>query len=85
MALTMPAVTLLSKPNGEPIANTQSPTRNLAGSPKATLDSPVASILISATSVRLSEPITLALNSRLSFKVTVISSAAATTWALVMM
>ena len=32
-ALTMPAVTLFSKPNGEPIAITHSPGRSFDGSP----------------------------------------------------
>ncbi len=43
-----------------------------------------ASIFRSATSVRLSAPITLALNSRLSDRRTVTSSAPSTTCALVM-
>ena len=34
LALTMPAVTVFSKPNGEPIATTHSPTLSLVGSPK---------------------------------------------------
>jgi hypothetical protein len=37
LALTMPAVTLLSKPNGEPIATTHSPTLRTPGSPKRTV------------------------------------------------
>ena len=85
LALTMPAVTVFSKPNGEPIATTHSPTLSLVGSPKRTAGRPVASILITAMSVRRSAPITLALNSRLSVKRTVISSAPSTTWALVRM
>ncbi len=68
MALTIPAVTVFSKPNGEPIATTHSPTRSLLGSPKATFGSALASILSTATSVRRSVPMTLALNSRLSVK-----------------
>jgi len=82
-ALTIPAVTVLSKPNGEPIASTHSPTLSFDGSPNRTAGSPVASILMSAMSVRLSAPITFALNSRLSVNLTVISSAPSTTWALV--
>ena len=85
LALTMPAVTVFSKPKGAPIATTHSPTFSLLGSPKRTAGSPLASILMSATSVRLSAPITLALNSRLSVKRTLISSAPSRTWALVMM
>ncbi|MNC92270.1 hypothetical protein D3C83_86650 [compost metagenome] len=77
---TMPAVTVFSKPNGEPIATTHSPTLSLPGSPNLTAGSaPVGSILISAMSDRLSLPITLALNSRLSVSLTVISSAPSTT------
>ena len=66
----MPAVTVFSKPNGEPIAKTHSPTRTLDESPIVKRGKPVASILTKATSVRLSAPINLALNSRLSGKVT---------------
>src|SRR6267143_400253 len=61
LALTMPAVTVLSKPNGEPIATTHSPTLSRFGSPIRTAGNPVASILISARSVRLSAPIARAL------------------------
>ena len=86
VALMMPAVTVLAKPNGEPIATTHSPTRSLARMlPIFTIGRPVASTLITATSLRLSAPITLALSSRLSVKRTVISSAFSTTWALVTM
>ena len=85
LALTMPAVTVFSKPNGEPIATTHSPTLSLFGSPKRTAGRPVASILITAMSVRRSAPITLALNSRLSVKRTLISSAPSMTCALVRM
>jgi hypothetical protein len=82
-ALTMPAVTVLEKPKGEPIATTHSPTLRRFGSPMRTVGRPLASILMSARSVRLSAPMTRALNSRLSVRLTVISSAASTTWALV--
>ena len=85
LALTMPAVIVFSKPNGEPIATTHSPTFSLFGSPKRTAGRPVASILITAMSVRRSAPITLALNSRLSVKRTLISSAPSITCALVRM
>ena len=84
-ALMIPAVTLFSKPNGEPIATTHSPTLSLFGSPNFTDCRPAASILITATSVRRSAPITFALNSRLSLNLTVISSAWSTTWAFVRM
>jgi hypothetical protein len=73
LALTMPAVTEFSKPKGEPMATTHSPTE-LARIAHFDAGSPLASILISATSVRLSAPITLALNSRLSVSFTVTSS-----------
>ena len=81
----MPAVTLLSNPKGEPIANTHSPTLSLLGSPWMTLGRSVASILRRAISVLLSAPITRARNSRLSVSFTVISSADSMTCALVRM
>ncbi|MCC2673941.1 MAG: hypothetical protein K0R58_888 [Ramlibacter sp.] len=85
LALTMPAVTVFSRPNGEPIAITHSPTFSLLTSPIRTNGRPVASILMTATSVRLSGvPITFALNSLLSGKVTSTSSAPSTTCAFVM-
>ena len=70
---------VFSKPNGEPIAATHSPTLSLLGSPTVTLGKPVASILTNATSVRLSAPIIFALNSRLSNNLTITSSASLTT------
>ena len=45
LALTMPAVTVLSRPNGEPIAITHSPTLSLETSPMRTVGRPLASIL----------------------------------------
>ena len=47
LALTMPAVTVFSSPNGDPIAITHSPTRSLLESPMRTDGSPVASIFSS--------------------------------------
>jgi hypothetical protein len=85
VALMMPAVTVLEKPNGEPIATTHSPTRVRPELPIFTTGSPVASTLITATSLRLSAPTTLAFSSLLSVKRTVISSAFSTTCALVTM
>jgi hypothetical protein len=82
-ALTMPAVTVLSRPNGEPIAITHSPTLSFEASPMRTVGSPAPSILTSATSERLSMPIVRALNSRLSASVTVTSSAPSMTCAFV--
>ena len=55
VALTMPAVTLFSKPNGEPIAMTHSPGRSFDGSPRRTVGRFFASILSTATSVRSSD------------------------------
>ena len=83
MALTMPAVTLFSNPNGEPIATTHSPGRSRDGSPILTVGRSLAGILITATSLFLSTPTTLAVNSRRSVSFTVTSLAEATTWALV--
>jgi len=85
-ALTMPAVMVLAKPNGEPIAATQSPGSSLEESPRVAVGNPSASTLRRATSLRLSRPTTLALNSRLeSASRTFTSSNSATTWALVRM
>ncbi len=72
-ALTMPAVIVFSRPNGLPIATTHSPTLSLSGSPMTTRGRSLASIFSSATSVRLSVPTTLAMNSRLSDSRTVTS------------
>ena len=63
-ALTMPAVTEFSKPNGEPMATTHSPTASDFGSPRVTTGRSVASIFRTATSLLASEPITRASNSR---------------------
>ena len=85
LALTMPAVTLFSRPKGEPMAMTHSPTFRRLVSPIFTAGKPLASIFTTATSVRASAPTMRALYSRLSGKVTNTSSAPSTTWALVMM
>ena len=69
-ALTMPAVTVFSRPNGEPIATTHSPTRTLFESPIVIVGRFAALIFTTATSVRSSTPISFALNSRLSVSVT---------------
>ncbi len=79
----MPAVTLFSNPKGDPIATTHSPTRARSGLPIFTVGRFVASMRSTATSVCLSWPITLALNSRLSVSFTITSSASAMTCALV--
>ncbi len=83
LALTMPEVTVLSRPNGVPIATTQSPTRVFAGSPRRTTGRSFASILSTATSVAASLPSTFARNSRWSVSLTMTSSASATTCAFV--
>ena len=52
VALTTPAVTLFSKPNGEPMAMTHSPGLSFDASPRRTVGRFLASILSTATSVR---------------------------------
>ena len=79
----MPTVAVLSKPNGEPIATTHSPTRIFDASPSFTVDSPFASIFTTAMSVVWSSPAILPLNSRRSASRTRTSSAPSTTCALV--
>ena len=81
----MPAVTLFSNVNGEPMASTHSPGRSFDGSPSFTTGRFLPSILMTATSVRLSTPMTFAGYSRRSVMRTVTSSASATTCALVRM
>ena len=62
LALTMPAVTVCSRPKGLPIATTQSPTRMFDESPSLSAGiSPCESILTSARSVFGSVPSTFAL------------------------
>ena len=61
---------MFSKPNGEPIATTHSPTLSCSGSPSFTVGRFFASILSTATSVRVSAPTTFALNSRRSVSFT---------------
>ncbi|MOA60485.1 hypothetical protein D3C78_1853780 [compost metagenome] len=65
------------------MAMTHSPTLRRLTSPTLTAGRPAASIFTTATSVRLSEPMILALNSRLSVRVTMTSDAPSTTCALV--
>ena len=83
LALTMPEVTVLSRPYGVPIATTHSPTRVASGLPILTIGRFFASIFSTATSVVRSLPSTFALNSRRSVRRTVTSSAPSTTCALV--
>ena len=54
----IPEVTVFSNPNGEPIATTHWPGLMREGSPSFTVGRLVALILITATSVRSSAPIT---------------------------
>ena len=68
-----------SKPKGEPIANTQSPTRNISESPNSTKGKSPAPIFRRAKSDGSSKPITSASKTLRSFKCTWISSAPATT------
>ena len=85
LALMMPAVTVLSKPYGEPIATTHSPTFESSVAGNFTVGKFFASIFSTATSEALSKPTTLALNSRLSVSFTLTTEASATTCALVRM
>ena len=55
----MPAVALFSKPNGEPMASTHCPGLMREGSPSFTIGRLLALILMTATSVRSSAPMTL--------------------------
>ncbi len=81
----IPEVTVWSKPNGEPMARTQSPTRADALLPFWSGRYWVESTLITATSDLGSVPTTLASNSSPSKNWTLISPAPSTTWLLVTM
>ena len=81
----IPEVTVWSKPNGEPIARTQSPTRAFELLPFWSGRYCVVSTLITATSDPLSVPTTLATASSPSENWTLIWSAPSTTWLLVTM
>ena len=85
LALTMPAVAVFSKPYGEPIASTHSPTsRSLRVAERH--DRQVLGVDLEHRDVGLRiEPSTLALNSRRSVSLTVTSLASRTTCALVRM
>ena len=80
IGLTIPAVAECSKPTGEPMASTLSPTLRFLLDPSLTVGRPVASSLSTAVSLRLSEPMTVATNSRRSLVRTMTSSAPSTTW-----
>src|SRR5216684_533276 len=84
VAEMIPAVTVPPRPNGLPIASTQSPTRALLESPQlAACSGVLASTLSRARSVTASRPMTCACNAVSSDSVTVIWSAVAITWLLV--
>ena len=85
LALTTPAVTVFSNPNGDPMASTHSPTLRSLVLPRMTVGRFLASILSTATSVLGSAPSTLAKNSRRSVSFTITSRASRTTCALVRM
>jgi hypothetical protein len=80
----MPAVTEPPRPNGLPMATTQSPTFALSESPNFTACSGL-SVLIrnTATSVRGSVPRSSARMEVLSWRMTLISSAPSMTWLFV--
>src|SRR3979490_595475 len=67
----MPAVTVFSRPKGEPIAATHSPTRALEASPIRTVGRFFESILTRAPAVRGHTLAGFAVNSRLSWSLTV--------------
>ncbi len=75
-AETMPAVTVPPRPNGLPIANTQSPTRDCDELPKPTVGSGLSDFTFSsAISPLSSRPTIVAFSVVLSCKVTDTSSA----------
>ena len=83
LALTMPAVMVDCKSNGEPIASTHSPRRSASDDPKASVGSPLASTFSSARSVAESLPMSLASNERPSLSFTLSFEAPSTTWLFV--
>src|SRR5215831_5690716 len=86
VAEIIPAVTLPPRPNGLPIASTQSPTFVLLESPHVAAGrGAFGSTLSTARSVTASRPTTSACKVVSSDKVTVICSALAITWLLVTM
>src|SRR5215469_2050983 len=86
VAEMMPDVTVPPRPNGLPMARTQSPTLALFESPQVAAGNGVfGSTLRSAKSVTASRPMTSACNVVSSESVTVICSALAITWLFVTM
>ena len=84
-ALMMPEVTVPGKPKGLPTASTHWPTSMSSEFPMGSTGSFFPSILITATSVCVSTPMTLASNSRPSLSFTFSLLAPLTTCALVRM
>ena len=83
-AETMPAVTVPPRPNGLPIARTQSPTRDWPESPKSTVGSGLSALTFSkARSPPSSRPTISAFSVVLSCRVMETSSAPSITWLLV--
>ena len=85
LAEMIPAVTVLLSPKGLPTAMTHSPTFTLSLLAIGRVGRFLPSTLMRARSVVLSVPMMRAEYSRLSFRVTVSSSAPSTTWLLVTM
>ena len=83
LALTMPAVMVDCRSNGEPIASTHSPSLRAFDEPNGSVGSPSASILTSATSVVGSVPIVSASKLRPSLSFTRSLVAPSTTWLFV--
>ena len=83
LALTIPVVTVWSRPNGLPIAITGSPTWSRSESPSGSTGRVAASILSSARSVGGSVPTTRAACSLPRERRTMMSPPLATTWLLV--
>ena len=83
MALMIPAVTVLSRPKGLPMAMAHSPGFTLEESPRGATGRPEAATRTTATSVTGSLPKTLPLKLRPSGRVTLTSETPSTTWALV--
>ncbi len=85
MPLTMPTVTVWSRPNGFPMAITGSATFSALELPSGIIGSPVASIFRRARSVSASLPMTLGWRVRPSESWTSIDREPSTTWWLVTM
>src|SRR5437762_2355936 len=82
-ALTTPAVTVLWKPSGLPIAMTSCPTRSAAESPNSATVSETGGTRMTARSVSGSSPTSSAATGRPSANATSIRVASCTTWLFV--